>query len=237
MKTVGIMQPYFLPYLGYFHLIEAVDVFVIYDDIQYTKKGWINRNRLLFNKNIEYVTLPLTRASDFLSVKERMISPVWIQKKNKYLRKIEESYRKRKNFNKGMDLCEEIFNFDDLNLFNYIYHSLKKICKELGISTEIIKSSSLGSLNSARGKEKVIAICNNISGKKYLNAIGGINLYRKDDFNSAGIDLKFVKSYHSPYQQHTKDFIPGLSIIDIIFSISEKEELHRQIKNFELNDA
>ena len=104
-------------------------------------------------------------------------------------------------------------------------------------NSEIIKSSSLGSLNSARGKEKVIAICNNISGKKYLNAIGGINLYRKDDFNSAGIDLKFVKSYHSPYQQHTKDFIPGLSIIDIIFSISEKEELHRQIKNFELNDA
>lgn len=234
MSSLAIMQPYFLPYLGYFHLINSVDIFVIYDDIQYTKKGWINRNRLLFSGNVEYVTIPLVKDSDFLNVNQRTISHGWKKERSKILRKLEQSYRKRQNFEQGMSLSEQILNYNDKNLFNYIYHSVRLISHHLGSKTEIVTSSSIGDFSKYRGKDKVIELCKKIKADRYVNAISGMSLYDKDEFLSAGLDLKFVKSALAPYKQDKDVFEPGLSIIDMIFSISEETLLLQQMKNFEL---
>ena len=234
MKTVGIMQPYFLPYLGYFHLISSVDLFVIYDDIQHTKKGWINRNRLMFNGSIEYVSIPLVKDSDSLNVNQRVISPSWEKEKNKILRKLKQSYSKRNNFERGIFLSEEILNYNDTNLFNYIHHSVKLICRFLGIKTEIVVSSSLGDFSEYKGKNKVIEICKSTNADRYVNAMGGMSLYDTDEFGDVGLELKFVKSLLKPYNQNKDIFEPGLSILDIIFSISDEASLLQQLQNYEL---
>ncbi len=74
---LAIMQPYFFPYIGYFQLINTVDEFVVYDNIEFTKKGWINRNRILVNGKDEYITLPIKKDSDFLHVKDRFLAETW----------------------------------------------------------------------------------------------------------------------------------------------------------------
>ena len=83
---VAIMQPYFLPYIGYLQLLNSVDKFILYDDIEYTKKGWINRNRIVDG---EIITLPLKKDSDYLNVVERRLSDDWRKQKTKLLNKIE----------------------------------------------------------------------------------------------------------------------------------------------------
>jgi hypothetical protein len=234
MPSIAIMQPYFLPYLGYFHLIRSVDIFVIYDDIKYTKKGWINRNRLLFNGKVEYVTLPLVKDSDFLNIDQRKISPVWYGEKDKFLRKIEQSYRERQNFEQAVLLAEEIFSYDDFNLFSYIRNSLEILCRHLRIETEIITSSSLGDFRDHRGKEKVLEICKALNSREYINMIGGQLLYDKDEFRNWGVDLKFVQSSFASYDQNQARFEPGLSILDMILSIKEECMLAKHLGDYQL---
>ena len=227
------MQPYFIPYIGYFHLLKSVDILVLYDDIQYTKKSWINRNYLLFGEKKEYITLPLVNDSDFLNIAERSVSPTWSIDSIKYIRKIQSFYNKRKNFYNGIELCKNIFNYEDTNLFNFIYYSIQKICLEMRIDTNIMISSKLGDFSVFKGKEKVIQICKVLNAKKYVNAIGGTVLYDKNYFDFHGVDLKFIKSNFAYYEQSNNNFVPGLSIIDLIFSINNKIEMQQQINNYE----
>ena len=135
---IGIMQPYFLPYIGYFQLLNAVDKYVIYDNIQFTKKGWINRNRILQNGKDALITITVEKDSDYLDVCQRLVSSGF--DKRKLLNQIKESYRKAPYFNDVMPLIEDIVNYEDSNLFNYIYHSIVNICGYLKIDTELIKA-------------------------------------------------------------------------------------------------
>jgi hypothetical protein len=135
---VAIMQPYFFPYIGYFQLINAVDIFVVYDNIQFSKKGWFHRNRILVNGKDDFFTLPLKKDSDFLNVNQRSLSETWEHEKVKILRKIKENYRKAPHFTETMPLIEEIFGFANTNLFHFIYDSIVKICKILEIKTKLL---------------------------------------------------------------------------------------------------
>src|SRR4030042_5533275 len=95
---IAIMQPYFLPYIGYFQLMNAVDEFVIYDNIEFSKKGWINRNRILVNGKDSYITIPLKKDSDYLDVRDRYLAETWSSEKIKMLKRIIGSYRKAPRF-------------------------------------------------------------------------------------------------------------------------------------------
>lgn len=211
---VGIMQPYFLPYIGYFQLLNAVDKYVIYDNIQYTKKGWINRNRILQNGKDVMITISLEKDSDYLDIKERVISGNFDRKK--LLNQIKESYRKAPFFTEAMPLIEEIIGCDETNLFHYIYHSVRKIAEYLNINTEIIVSSTLNIDHSLKGQDKVIAICKELNATDYYNAIGGQELYAVDDFKKENIDLHFLSTNPIEYTQFKNEFIPYLSILDVI---------------------
>lgn len=228
---LGIMQPYFLPYIGYFQLLNAVDKYVIYDNIQYTKKGWINRNRILQNGKDLMITIPLEKNSDYLDVKERYLS-VGFDKK-KLLNQIRESYRKAPYCEQVIPLIERIVNFDDNNLFHYIDNSVREICRYLEINTEIIISSSLGIDHSLKGQDKVIAICKELKATDYYNAIGGQELYSPEEFKKENINLHFISSGPIEYKQFANEFVPWLSILDVMM-FNSLEDIHRILDNYEL---
>ena len=183
---LAIMQPYFLPYIGYFQLLNNVDSFVIYDNIQFTKKGWINRNRILLNGNDQLFSLPLKKNSDYLNVDQRFLAESFNTEALKILRKIENSYRKAPNFKEVYPLIKQIFTYKEENLFMFILNSIKEINNYLGINTEIIVSSGIDIDHSLTSSDKVLAICENLKGTNYINPVGGKDLYNKFDLSKLG---------------------------------------------------
>ncbi|HAH32834.1 MAG TPA: hypothetical protein DCL44_11030 [Elusimicrobia bacterium] len=220
---VAIMQPYFFPYIGYFQLMNAVDKFIIYDNIEFTKKGWINRNRIMINGKDFYITLPLKKDSDFLDVKDRYLADIWSVDKEKMLNRITGAYRKAPHFSTVYPMIEKCIIFEDNNLFKFIFNSLTAIKEYLGIQTSFVVSSTVPIDHALRAQEKVIAICKAMKADAYLNPIGGLQLYNLKDFKTEGIDLHFIKSTECPYKQYSNDFVPWLSIIDVMmFNTKEK---------------
>lgn len=214
---LAIMQPYFCPYIGYFQLMNAVDKFVVYDNIQYTKKGWINRNRILMNGSDQLFTLPLKKDSDFLNVDQRYLIDDFDGEKKKLLNKIRGSYTKAPCFADVFSLVEALVNCNERNLFDYIFFSIHLLKEHLGISAELIRSSTLEiNIEQYKSEDKVLAICEHLGASTYINPSGGIELYDRDHFGQKGIELLFVKSREITYRQFKNDFVPWLSIIDVL---------------------
>lgn len=210
----AIMQPYFLPYIGYFQLIAAVDQFIVYDNIKYTKKGWINRNRLLANGTDMIFSLPLKKASDALDIVERELSADY--DRTKLLNQFRGGYARAPGFAQTFPLLERIIGHRDANLFRYIHHSLQCMCEHLGIATEIRVSSSLPVDHALKGQDRVLAMCQAVGASTYINAIGGTELYAREDFSARGIELKFIRSGLFEYPQFGAPFVPWLSIVDVL---------------------
>lgn len=231
---ISIMQPYFLPYIGYFQLINMVDIFVIYDNIKYTKKGWINRNRILVNGKYDFITLPLKNASDYLDVNQRRLVDSFSIEKMKILSKVRENYRKAVNFSRIYGLLEEILDFGDMNLFQFVFNSVKVICRYLEIDTELVVSSTLPIDHTLKAEDKVLAICKQLNSNEYINPIGGVELYSSDRFRENNVHLQFLRMNPIVYQQFGNEFVPNLSILDVIM-FNRKESVSAFLKNeFEL---
>lgn len=213
---LAIMQPYFMPYIGYFQLINVVDEFVLYDNIEYTKKGWINRNRILVNGKDEYVSISLKKDSDFLYVNQRFLSDSSLAEMNKILKKIGEVYRKAPHYTQTMSLLNDIFLYEEKNLFEFIKHSILKTLTFLNIQTSIVISSTIPIQHHLKSEEKVLAICKNRQAQTYINPIGGLTLYSHATFKQNQINLQFIKSNHFQYPQFNNEFVPWLSIIDVL---------------------
>lgn len=228
---VGIMQPYFMPYIGYFQLINAVNKFIVYDNVQYTKKGWINRNRILKNSNDAYITVSLKKDSDYLNICERSIADNFNRKK--LLNQIEDSYRDAPYFKNTFDLVEQSVSTDKSNLFDFIYYSIKLICNYIDIKTEMIISSQIEKNDLLKGKEKVIQICKSLGADLYINSIGGMKLYDKNEFLQNGIELKFLKTHIIEYKQFQYEFVRNLSIIDVLM-FNSKEQIKDMLNGYEL---
>ncbi len=214
MKTVAIMQPYFLPYIGYFQLIAAVDLFIVYDNIKYTKKGWINRNRLLQNDKDVMFSLPLKKDSDSLNVCERELAADF--NRHKLLHQFKNAYRHAPYFAQTFPLIEQVVAYDQSNLFDFLHHSIVKVCEHLGITTKIEISSSINIDHALKNQDKVVALCEAVSASVYVNTIGGIDLYSKETFHDKGFALKFIQSKPFDYRQFDSVFVPWLSIIDVM---------------------
>lgn len=224
---LAIMQPYFFPYIGYFQLINAADAFVIYDNIQFTKKGWINRNRILVNGQDDYISIPLKKDSDYLNIDQRIPAATFGEDKQKLIRRIRECYRKAPGFDQVFPVVEAAINAPGDNLFQYIYNSLQPLCSYLSITTPFITSSSVPVDHGLKSQDKVIAICKALGAAEYINPIGGLELYSKETFSENNIKLSFIKSTDIAYPQFQNDFVPWLSIIDVMmFNTKEKIQLY-----------
>lgn len=233
MKRIAIMQPYFLPYIGYFQLMHSVDIFVIYDNIEFTKKGWINRNRILKNNTDEYISLPLKKASDYSLVYERFLSDNFDIEKDKLFRKVNELYRKASNFQEGIKIFKEIILHNEKNLFDFVFHSILIIKDYLDLNCEIIKSSNIDINHELKSVEKVIAISKKLNCQKYINPIGGVSLYTNETFEKEGLNLGFVQSIPITYKQFENDFVPWLSILDVIM-FNKKDEIKLMLEKYQI---
>lgn len=231
---IGIMQPYFFPYLGYWQLMNAVDRYVIYDDVNYIKGGYINRNSILLQKQAHNINLILSGASP-----NKLINQVNVNTQpliqTKLLRTVEMAYSKAPFFHSVMPIVEEVITQKEENLAQYLFHSFEIITKYLGIETELVLSSELKKNCSLRGHQKVIAICKLLNGTEYYNSINGIPLYvpHCTDFSCAGIKLLFTQMHNVVYQQFSHAFIKNLSIIDVMM-FNSQEECQRLLGEYDL---
>lgn len=229
---VAVMQPYFFPYIGYFQLINAVDLFIVYDNIKYTKKGWISRNRMLQQGEAVAFSLALKRGSDFLDVRDRELAAGFDG--GRLLNQIREAYRRAPYFAQAFPVVEQVMQYGDRNLFRFLHNSILKTCEYLGIGTEIAKSSDIQVDHSLKHQDKVVAICEKVGASLYVNAIGGMELYSREDFQARGIELKFIKPKPFEYRQFDNAFVPWLSIIDVMMFSSAATIGECLASNYEL---
>ena len=227
------MQPYLFPYIGYWQLINAVDTFVVYDNIQFSKKGWFHRNNILLNGEKSFFTIPLKKDSDYLDVKDRFIADNSEKQIKKIVIQIQNAYKKSPFFDDVFPVIQMIFSQNEKNLFNYIYVSIINILKYLDINTDIIISSNINIDHALKSQKKVIAINKFMHADIYINSIGGTELYNKKEFEKENIKLLFIKSQIPEYKQFNNNFIPNLSIIDIMMFNSRKE-IKKMLCRYEL---
>lgn len=216
---IGIMQPYFLPYLGYFQIMKACDKYVVYDNIQFTKKGWIHRNRMLLNGKDAMFSLPLKSDSDFLDINQRCLADGFEKEKNKILGQIKSAYGKAPQFKTVYPIIESIFNYPDANLFNYIFNAINTIKDYLQIETPLVVSSTIDMDHELKSKYRVMEIVKCLGGDTYINPIGGMELYDKQEFANSGIALHFHKMQSVVYPQFKNEFVPYLSILDLMMFV------------------
>lgn len=225
------MQPYIFPYIGYFQLMYVADVFVVYDNIEYTKKGWINRNRILVNGKDEYLTLPLKKGSDFVQVRDRFLADTWKDERKKLLNKISVCYKKAACYPVVFSLIENVLMFEDDNLFNFIFNSLKAVKEYLNLPTQLIISSSINIDHTLKSESKVLAICKALGATQYINPIGGVELYNKEVFKNEGLELSFLKANNITYPQFQNVFVPFLSVVDVLM-FNDKEAIKKLLEQY-----
>lgn len=229
----AIMQPYIFPYIGYFQMINAVDKFVFYDDVNFIKRGWINRNKILINGKDTLVSIPLIKASQNKLINETEIFFDTNMRKN-LISKIENAYKKSPFYDEVIGLIRDIINADISNVGEYAANSIVSVSNYLEIDTKFHYSSILSpeSKNLSRA-DRLIHICQILGVEEYVNSIGGQDLYEKKYFLENQIDLSFIKTIDFEYKQFKNPFIPLLSIIDVLM-FNSKVETQKMLTNYQL---
>lgn len=222
-------QPYFMPYIGYWQLINLSDVFIIGDDYNYIKKGWINRNRILQNKEILYFGVEVHHPSSFKYVNEHIISESFdVDKK---IHQLTVAYQKAPYFEVGMKLMRKVLEYDNKNLADFLEHAMRCVCDYLGITTKIIRSSSIPGNVDLKREYRIFDYCKYCGADTYVNSSGGQILYDYSQFQEQGIRLGFLQSDEIRYQQFGTEFAPNLSIIDVIM-FNSKEDIQKMLNQY-----
>lgn len=232
---IGIMQPYLFPYIGYFQLINAVDKFVIYDDVQFIKNGWINRNRILVNGKASYFTFRLKKASTFDKINQREFTEQLPSDIMKFLKGLEISYRKAPYFKTAYALISKAVQFKNMSVADSVTHSLRTICDYIGIRTEFILSSKMQIPDGLHAQDRVVWISKALGATDYINMASGMALYDKETFAANGIKLSFLQPQPRPYPQFKYEFVPNLSIIDVMM-FNSKDGILQILKSYLLDD-
>lgn len=234
---IAIMQPYFFPYLGYFNLMAACDVFISLDNVQYISRGWVNRNRILQSNGVYTFTVPLTAASRDLWINQRTIAPEFEEFKHKFIKQLYSGYRKAPFYPNILAIIEEILNNTGDNIARLCESTLMAVMNYLGLTKKIYIASQLMNQEDAWqlcGKHKLIKLLQLLHGTHYLNPVGGMSLYQKDDFSKYGIKLLFVKPLLPSYRQgNRKKFYNRLSIIDVLM-FNSRQDISNLLKQYKL---
>ena len=200
---VGIMQPYFFPYMGYWQLLKAVDVFIVYDDVNYISRGYINRNYITINNRLQRITLNIQKASINKHINQLRIS----DNKSDIFKTITHTYKNYPQYQNVIDMLRDIIYYKENNLAEYLTYQIFKISEYLNAGVSIVRSSDLQNDKSLAGQNKIIDICKYQNCTEYINVPGGIKLYDKSVFHKNSIRLTFIKPDTN---------IPYVSIIDLL---------------------
>jgi hypothetical protein len=213
-------QPYFLPYLAWWQLIKASDLFLISDDYNYIKSGWICRNRILVEGEPLFFRVEIKKRNSYRLIKDMELMPINIGKK---LKTLEFAYRKAPYFDNGFSLAERVLRCPETNLADFLENSIREVCSFLRITTPMKRSSELVGNSRFKREERIYDACRRTGADTYINAIGGMALYDKDKFAEQGLTLRFLKSGLPEYKQFKSPFVQKLSILDaIMFNSPEK---------------
>jgi hypothetical protein len=229
---VSIMQPYFLPYIGYFQLFHNSDVFVLHDDVQYIKDGWVNRNRILVNGAPAWITLPVLQGSYRLKINQReyqLERPIV----HRILRRIDAAYRDAPYFDHIMPLLRDILGFADPNVAAFNANLVRRIACHLELTARVIRSSALAKEDHLSGEERVIDMCRLLGATRYVNPIGGVKLYSTENFARYGISLSFLDSRVAAYAQFGEEHVPSLSIVDVLM-FNGRDAIRKLLTEFSL---
>lgn len=209
------MQPYFLPYIGYFQLMAAADKFVVFDDVNFINRGWINRNRLLLNGVPHTFTVPLRGASQ-----NRLICEIELDDeqgwREKLLRTIRQAYGKAPCYSKVSALLETSINYPSARLDEFLLNSLREVARYLSLEAEIVGTSRIYENAHLKGQERILDICRQERANIYINPIGGVDLYDRASFSRQELALNFLRSRQVGYSQGKNEHVAGLSIMDAL---------------------
>ena len=231
---LAIMQPYFMPYIGYFQLINLVDKFVFYDDVTFIKQGWINRNQILINDQAKLFSVPLSNASSHTLIKDVLISDIRYEKwKKSFLSTIMFNYKKAKNYEIVEALIERILLTPPKTISDLAIKSVIEISNYLDLDTEFDVSSQNYGNTHLSGQDRVLDICQKENANTYINPIGGMELYSRDIFSERKIELMFISAHKTIYKQFSSNFIPFLSIIDVLM-FNDKKQVLEILNDFDL---
>ena len=230
---LAIMQPYFLPYLGYFQLMAAADQFVFLDNVNFIKKGWINRNQLLLNGAPHLFTLPLQSASQNKYICDTQITAdkKWVESLQKTIR---HAYAKAPHYTAVTDMLSPLLQSDEVMLNVFLADMLTAVARYIGIESEIVRTSRQFDCEDAAGQERIIRICKLLGADHYINPIGGADLYDRDRFDAENIELAFLTPCIKPYLQGSDSFVPNLSILDVLM-FNEPRQVNAMLKQAEIN--
>lgn len=230
---LAIMQPYFFPYIGYFQLINAVERFVVYDDVNFIKQGWINRNFILAGKEKQLITIPVKQISSFKKINETEIdhSKPWAKK---LLKTLKQNYQKAPQFETVFPKLEKLLSTEHEFVSDLARGSILMTIEHLGLETTIIDSSSIYDNSDLESENRVIDICKKEKASMYINPMGGKDLYHADHFEEHGIELRFIKPGIDDYDQGNKAaFVPSLSMIDVLM-FNDPTAIRAMLGNYQL---
>ena len=226
------MQPYIFPYIGYFQLIYGVDKFVIYNDVNFINRGWINRNNILVGGKASLFSIPLKKASQ-----NKLISEVEVSTEQKWkaklLKTLTLAYKKAPCFEATYALVEEILEGDYVSISDLATSSIRKIMNYLSIDTQLVAHSAVYNNSTLKGQDRILDICLQEQAKTYINPIGGMEIYDNALFEKNEIDLFFIKTMEHKYTQYKNAFVPYLSIIDVLM-FNEKEAIWDLLPKYKL---
>lgn len=230
---VAVMQPYFFPYLGYYQLIAAVDRFVVWDDVQYIQRGWVNRNRILLNGEPVYINLPVEKAPQSAYISERNVADLSTAAP-KLLGQLHSAYRKAPHYQAARELIEAVLNIEDTNLGTFLFKSLQLVSDYCELDTQLVLSSTLQKEDAGlTGSQRVIALAKANGATMYINAIGGRDMYHSADFTAENIDLRFIKMHDIEYAQGGDGFVPYLSMVDVLM-FNSKAQIQNYLQQYSL---
>lgn len=227
--SCAIMQPYLFPYLGYYQLVYSAEKFVFYDDVNFIKRGYINRNNILVNGIAQRFTIPVPGATQ----NEKINTFEFSTDVKKVLKTIEQSYKKAPYFQEVYKIVEAVLTSKNRSVTDICRLSVEKVFDYLDIRKQYYISSELEYDRDISAADKLISISKNLNCTHYINSPGGIELYNKDYFKERGIDLSFIQMVASTYSQNGDNFVPYLSMIDVLMW-NNKEQVKRLLEQYEL---
>ncbi|RAU47310.1 MULTISPECIES: WbqC family protein [unclassified Pseudomonas] len=233
-RTIAVMQPYLFPYLGYFQLIAAADVFVLGDDLQYVRSGWVNRNRILHDHEARLISFPLKKDRFQLPINQRQLCDRFSEEADRLIALIAQSYQQAPYFAQVMPLIERLVRFPQQNIALYAEHAIRELCAYLHIVTPIMRSSDLILGSPVDKQERIIRIAHTFEATTFITPEGGSVVYDRDHFARNRLLVRFFRMSPVEYRQFRQPFVANLSIIDVLM-FNCVEQVQHLLTQFQLD--
>lgn len=227
---VAIMQPYLFPYVGYFQLVACVDVFVLFDDVNYRSRSYINRNMIMERGKARRITFPVLGAS----INKKICDLEFVEDQSRELERIRHAYARSPNFSTIFPLVQSVLQYKDRCIPAICAQAIESIFRYLGRRCDIMLSSSLAYNRQLPATDKIIAICHELGAEDYINSPGGKRLYNKSYFESCGCSLRFLEPLDISCFLDRAPSAPNLSIIDALMWC-DKDKVNEALSAYELS--